>query len=139
MKLIKLLMVGVLFFYLFDASAVDHSAHGGMGGGAGADSIGSTCIKPRLDKIKPAHLATLAPGSEFSFVVFNIDNPDQVSVVVKQQPVAIETEFKDPFYVVKGKIPDGLHNTAARIDVKVSSKYHDCRLQDGWLVKVSEN
>ena len=137
MKLLNYLTSGILLFTLMDAKAVDHSGHGGMGGGG--DSTGSSCVKPHLDKIKPARLATVLPGSEFSFVVFNIDSPEQVSVVVKQKPVEIVTEFKDPFYVIKGKIPADLRNTAARIDVKVASKYSSCRLQDGWLVKISEN
>lgn len=129
------ILAAILAVTLFDANAaMDHSGHGG-----GGESSGSSCIHPHLDKIKPAHLATVAPGSEFSFVVFNIDNPNQVSVKVKHQPVAVETEFKDPFYVVKGKIPDSLHNTAARVDVKIDSKFSSCRAQEGWLLKISEN
>lgn len=137
MKLRSFLSNIALLVVLQDANAVDHSAHGGMAGGG--DSSGAACIKPHLDKLKPQRLATVTPGSEFSFVAFNIDNPEQISVTVKHQPVDVETEFKDPFYVIKGKIPEGLHNTAARIDVKIDSKYHSCRLQDGWLVKISEN
>ena len=128
----------VLLTFLFTSAyaAMDHSGHQGMG--MGGESSGSACIHPHLDKTKPEKLATVAPGSEFSFVVFNIDNPEQVSVTVKNQPVEIDTEFKDPFYVVKGKIPDTLKNTAARIDVKVASKFASCRLQEGWLIKISE-
>jgi hypothetical protein len=137
MKLRVILRNIALLLILQDANAVDHSAHGGMAGGG--DSSGGACIKPHLDKLKPQRLSTITPGSEFSFVAFNIDNPEQVSVTVKHQPVDVETEFKEPFYVFKGKIPNGLRNTAARIDVKIDSKYNACRLQDGWLVKISEN
>jgi hypothetical protein len=123
---------------LFDAHAgMDHSAH--RGGGAKAETGGASCVRPLLSKMKPAHLSTVAPGSEFSFVVSNIDDPNQVSVQVKKQAVDIITEFKDPFYVVKGKIPDSLHNTAARVDVKIDSKVASCRAADGWLLKISGN
>jgi hypothetical protein len=132
----KLHVLSALFtLFLVDANAaMDHSGHGGGSGGSDVN-----CIHPRLDKIQPAHLATVAPGSEFSFVVFNIDNPKVVSVMVKKQPVDIKTEFKDPFYVVKGKIPDSLRNTAARIDVKIDAKYNPCKAAQGWLVKIAEN
>jgi hypothetical protein len=116
-------------------AAMDHSGHKGMS--AGGESSGANCIRPHLDKIKPERLSTVSPGAEFSFVAFNIDNPEQLSVEVKHQPVDIDVEFKDPFYVIKGKIPGALADTAARIDVKVDSKHSACRLQDGWLIKIS--
>ncbi|MEQ1486271.1 hypothetical protein [Methyloglobulus sp.] len=132
------LLAAMLAVILFDANAaMDHSGHGGGGSGNGGSDV--TCMHPRLDRIQPAHLATVAPGSGFSFVVFNIDNPKLVSVMVKQKPVEIETEFKDPFYIVRGKIPDSLRNTAARIDVKIDAKYNPCKATQGWLVKISEN
>lgn len=118
-------------------AAMDHSAH--RGGGAKAETGGTSCVRPVLSKMKPAHLSTVAPGSEFSFVVSNIDDPNQVSVQVKKQDVDIVTEFKDPFYIVKGKIPDSLRNTAARVDVKIDSKVASCRAAEGWLLKISEN
>jgi hypothetical protein len=131
----KQLLAAMFAVTLFDANAaMDHSGHQG-----GGESSGANCVRPHLDKIKPAHLADVSPGSEFSFVVFNIDDPKQVTVKVKQKPVDVETEFKDPFYVVKGKIPSSLHNTAARIDVKIDSKHTPCRAEQGWLVKISEN
>lgn len=130
------ILAAIFTLFLVDANAaMDHSGH--SGGGSGGSDV--TCIHPRLDRIQPAHLATIAPGSEFSFVVFNIDNPKLVSVMVKNKPVDIETEFKDPFYVVKGRIPDSLRNTAARIDVKIDAKYNPCKAAQGWLVKISEN
>jgi hypothetical protein len=116
---------------------MDHSQHRGMG--ANTESSGSACIHPHFDKIKPAHLSTVAPGSEFSFIVYNIEKPEQVSVTVKKQPVDISTEFKDPYFIVKGKLPENLKDTAARVDVKINSKYHACRAEDGWLLKISGN
>jgi hypothetical protein len=137
----KMQMLAAMFAVsLFDVNTAIAEVHSGHGGGSGGgDSSDASCLHPHFDKIQPAPLATVAPGSEFSFVVFNIDDPKQVSVKVKQKPVDVETEFKDPFYVVKGKIPDSLRNTAARIDVKINSKYSSCRAEQGWLLKISEN
>jgi hypothetical protein len=133
---IKKLLAALFAVILLDAhAAMDHSAHRGKG--ARAQTGGASCVRPILSKIKPAPLSTVAPGSEFSFVVSNIDDPDQVSVQVKRQEVNIVSEFKDPFYVVKGTIPDSLSNTAARVDVKIDSKVSSCRAAEGWLLKIS--
>lgn len=113
-----------------------HSGHGGgqMGGGGSR----SNCLKARLEKFLPAPLATVAPGSPFSFYAFNVDNPEQISVTVKKIPVAISTEYKEPFFVVRGTLPGSLTNTAARIDVKVKAKSPHCEAEKGWLIKISE-
>jgi hypothetical protein len=121
---------------VFDANAaMDHSQHRGGGTEMGS----ATCVRPQLSKMQPAHLSTVTPGSAFSFVLSNIDDPKQVSVQIKKQDVDFITEFKDPYYVIKGKIPDSLRNTAARVDVKIDSKIASCRATEGWLVKISEN
>ena len=113
-----------------------HSGHGGgqMGGGGSR----SACLKARLEKFLPAPLATVAPGSPFSFYAFNVDNPEQISVTVKKISVAINTEYKEPFFVVRGKLPESLTNTAARIDIKVKAKSPHCEAEKGWLVKIAE-
>jgi hypothetical protein len=132
----KILALAALFaISLLDAQAASH--HGGHRGRPAMG--GATCIRPQLSKMQPAHLATVTPGSEFSFVISNIDDPGLISVKVKQQAVDVKTEFKDPNYIVKGKIPASLHNTAARVDVKIDSAISSCRAEDGWLVKISEN
>lgn len=102
------------FFNATASNAVDHSAHGG-GGGAGGSSGSSarSCEKARLGKFMPAHLETVMPGAEFSFFAYNIDNPQQISVTVKNEPVAITSEFIDPYYLIKAKLPAALVNTAA--------------------------
>jgi hypothetical protein len=117
------------------ANAVDHSAHGG---GSSGSSSPITCEKPHLSKFLPVKLALVAPNSEFSFRVTNISNPDQISVTVKNIPVEIVADFKDPFYAVTAKLPDSLRNTVARINIKVSGKSSHCEAEDGWLVKISE-
>jgi hypothetical protein len=113
-----------------------HSGHGGgaMGGGGSRNA----CLKARLEKFLPAPLATVAPGSPFSFYAFNVDNPEQISVTVKKIPVEISTEYREPFFVVKGKLPESLTNTAARIDIKVKAKSPHCEAEKGWLIKIAD-
>jgi len=117
-------------------AAEHHSGHGGGSGGAGGG--GGDCVKPLLSKFVPAHLATVAPGAEFSFIALNINKPEQISVTVKNMPVEITTEYKDPFYLVKGKLPATLSGTFARINIKVSAKSSHCEGEKGWLVKITE-
>ncbi|MEI6146002.1 MAG: hypothetical protein D0531_09160 [Methylococcales bacterium] len=113
-----------------------HSGHGGgpksSGGSAGA------CGKPQLAKFLPAHLANVAPEASFSFVAFNIDKPENVSVTVKNIPVEVIAEFKDPFYVIKGKLPASLVDTAARINIKVAAKSPHCEAEAGWLLLIGK-
>ncbi len=137
MKKIHLLATLCAFSMLDVQAAMDHSAHRGKG--AKAETGGASCVRPQLSKMLPAHLATVAPGADFSFVVSNLSDPDQVFVEVKRQPVEVQIEFKDPYYIVRGKIPESLRNTAARIDVKIDSKVSSCREEDGWLLKISDN
>jgi hypothetical protein len=133
----------VLFFIIsfFNIGAVNasehHSGHGGGGGGGGGTSA-AACGKPQLGKFLPPHLATIAPGGEFTFRVFNIDKPDQIAVTVKNIPVQVNAEFKDPYYLITGKMPASLVNTAARINIKVSAKSPHCEAEEGWLLKISD-
>jgi hypothetical protein len=134
--------LAVLFFIIsaFTIGAANasehHSGHGGGSGGGG--STAATCGKPHLGKFLPPHLATIRPEGEFSFLVFNIDKPDQVAVTVKNIPVDVTAEFKDPYYLFTGKIPASLVNTAARINVTVSAKSPHCEAEAGWLLKISD-
>ena len=117
-------------------AAEHHSGHNpGMGGGGAG---GSACMKPHLAKFLPAHLATVVPGAEFSFIALNVNKPEQISVKVKNIPVPIEAEFKDPYYLVKGHLPESLHGTAARINIKVTGKSSHCEAENGWLVTIAE-
>ncbi len=116
-------------------AAEHHSGHNpGMGGGGG----GSACMKPHLSKFLPAHLTTVVPGAEFSFIALNVNKPEQISVKVKNIPVPIEAEFKDPYYLVKGRLPEALHGTVARINIKVTGKSSHCEAENGWLVTIAE-
>ncbi len=119
-------------------AAEHHSGHnmssGGGGGGEGS------CLKARLAKFLPANLATVAPGSAFSFWAYNVGSPHYLKVTVKSIPVDVTVEDKELFYLVKGKLPAELTNTAARINIKVdNTKAPKCSAENGWLVKISEN
>jgi len=131
------------FFFIvscFNVSAVNaaehHSGHGANSGGGGGGESG--CLKPQLTKFLPANLATVAPGSTFSFLAFNVSKPEQIEVTVKAIPVEVTTEDKESFYLVKGNLPANLVNTTARINIKVNAKNPRCNGENGWLVKISE-
>jgi hypothetical protein len=136
-KFMAMIFIGSLFHFHVSVATEHHSGHNMSAGSGGGDSM-STCLKPHLSKFLPAHLATVSPGSEFSFVAFNINKPENISVTVKKIPVETTSEFKDPFYVVKGKLPESLKNTAARINIKVSGKTSHCEAENGWLVKITD-
>jgi hypothetical protein len=111
-----------------------HSGHGGGPKSSGGSA--STCGKPQLAKFSPIHLANVAPGSIFSFYAYNIDKPEYVSATVKNIAVELSAEFKDPFYLIKGKLPASLVDTAARINIKVTGKSPHCETEDGWLLLI---
>jgi hypothetical protein len=134
-----LIIIFMISFFTSGAATASehHSGHGGGKAGGGGSSAGS-CGKPQLGKFLPPHLATIAPEGKFTFLVFNIDKPEQVTVTVKNMPVEVTAEFKDPYYLFTGKIPASLVNTAARINVKVSAKSPHCEAEEGWLLKISD-
>jgi len=104
-----------------------HSGHGGGKGGAVA--VLQVPVATTTWQIFASHLATIAPEGTFTFLVFNIDKPEQVAVTVKNIPVEVTAEFKDPYYLFTGKMPASLVNTAARINVKVSANPRIARLK----------
>jgi hypothetical protein len=122
------------FFAVHPVNASEHhSGHGaGMTGGGGGSA--SQCQKARLERFNPPHLAKVAPGADFSFYAFNIDNLDQLSATVKKEPVELTAEYKEPYFLVKGKLPAHLVKTAARIDIKASAKSPHCEEEKGWLL-----
>ena len=136
----KRLAVTGLIFALLTANAAEasehHSGHGGMAGGGGGSA--AQCQKARLERFNPPHLAKVAPGSAFSFYAFNIESPEQLSATVKKIPVELTAEFKEPYFLVKGKLPANLTKTAARIDIKASAKSAHCEEEKGWLLMIEE-
>lgn len=128
--LVLLVSTGVVY------ATEHHSGHAAaMGGGGGS---GGDCMKPHLTKFLPAHLSTVVPEAEFSFFALNVNKPEQISVTVKNIPVEISAEYKDPYFLVKGKLPASLSNTFARINIKVSAKSLHCEGESGWLVKIAD-
>lgn len=137
-KLLALFCIVYTFYISASYGSEHHSGHGATNNGGGSSGSANSCGKPNLGKFLPPHLATVSPGSEFSFLVFNIDNPEQVAVTVKNIPIEMTAEFKDPYYLLKGKIPTSLVNTAARINIKVSAKSPHCEAEAGWLLKIAD-
>ena len=139
MKKIKLLaLCSILTIFMTGAATASehHSGHGGgMSGGGGTTS---SCGKPNLGKFLPPHLSTVVPEAEFSFLVFNIDKPEQVYATVKSIPVELSAEFRDPYYIFKGKLPAALVNTPARINITVKAKSPHCEAENGWLVIIAD-
>lgn len=136
-RLLALFFIVSCFSVSASHAAEHHSGHGASnsGGGGGGENA---CSKPQLTKFLPANLATVAPGSAFSFYAFNVEKPEQIKVTVKTIPVEVTTEDKESFIVVKGHLPAELVNTTARINIKVNAKVSRCNGEDGWLVKIAE-
>ena len=133
----KLLISMTLIAFLSSGVVTASEHHSGHGGGPkSSGGSASTCGKPQLAKFSPAHLANVAPESIFSFYAYNIDKPEYVSATVKNIPVELSAEFKDPFYLIKGKLPAPLVDTAARINIKVTGKSPHCEAEDGWLLLI---
>ncbi|MDO9048740.1 MAG: hypothetical protein Q7U66_13545 [Methylobacter sp.] len=135
-RLLALFFIVSCFNVSAGYAAEHHSGHGASSGGGGGGE--NACLKPQLTKFLPANLATVAPGSAFSFLAFNVEKPEQIKVTVKTIPVEVTTEDKDTFYLVKGKLPAELVNTTARINIKVNAKVSRCNGENGWLVKIAE-
>jgi hypothetical protein len=126
-------------FNTVSVNASEHHSGHNMGSGGGGGGHDGVCMKPQLTKFLPANLATVAPGSGFSFQAFNVEKPEQIKVNVKTIPVEVTTEDKDSFFIVKGKLPAELVNTTARISIKVvNAKNPKCNGENGWLVKIAE-
>lgn len=135
MQFIKILvtLITLSFCSITWAQSTGHAGHGGSGGGDDA-----SCIKARASRFKPEHLASVAPGAEFSFAASGSNGPGHIHVSIKQQPVDITIEDKETFYLVKGKLPNDLKNTVVRISVVLKSKFSKCNEETGWLLKVGE-
>jgi len=139
MNINKALKTITIFAFISSGAVTAAEHHSGHGGGAkSGGGSASTCGKPQLAKFSPAHLANVAPEASFSFIAFNVDKPEQVSVTVKNIPVEVSAEFKDPFYLIKGKLPASLVNTAARINIKVTGKSPHCEAEAGWLLLIAD-
>lgn len=137
MQIIKFL--GVLLTMVFCDAALAQAPGGGhLGHGGGNGSGDLTCIKAKISHYKPEHLATVTPGSEFSFFVSGSNGPGHIHVTIREHPVELNLEDKETFYLVKGKLPLEYKNETIRINIKVKAKIKKCDEDGGLLLKVSE-
>ncbi len=134
MQSIKI-FAALIAFGVCNITWAQSTGHAGHGTGGGDDA---SCIKAKASRFKPEHLATVAPGAEFSFIASGTNGPGHIHVSIKQKPVDITVEDKETFYLVKGKLPEDLKNTAVRISVALKSKFSKCNEDTGWLLKVGE-
>lgn len=138
-------MQAIKIFFVFAALCISSTGwaqstggHGGHGGSSGGGSSNSDCIKAKISRYSPEHLATVSPGSDFSFAASGSNGPGHIHVSIKQQPIDITIEDKETFYLVKGKLPKDIKNTVVRISVMLKSKFGKCDSEGGWLLKVTE-
>jgi hypothetical protein len=133
MKKINLSVVGLLA--LMNSSLVLAGAHVEHGG-KNPNNAGA-CKEARIGKVKPAALSEVAPGADFSFMLFDANNPNQIEVTVKKIVVPVTIESKGDMAVVHGKLPESLKATPVRINVKVKGKSSKCNVEEGWLLKIT--
>lgn len=133
----KSILIPVLSATLCLMSANVFAAGGHGGGGSSVNKSGKTaCKNTVIKRMRPVHLTSVAPGSEFSFQVDGIDDPKLVEVTAKKIPVEMESENRGGILWFKGNLPDSLSGTAARILVDVNFK--KCPAEKGWLLKITD-
>jgi len=120
---------------LMSANVLAAGGHGGHGSSVNKSGK-SACKKTVIKHIKPVHLSSVAPGSGISFQVDGIDDEKYVEMTAKKIPVKLEVEHRGGILWFKGKLPDSLVNTAARMHVTVN--YKRCPAEKGWLLKITE-
>lgn len=101
----------------------------------GSSSSKKACKKPRFSEFTPIHLATVAPQSEFSFMTSTHTDLETIEVNVKNQQIDVVIKKINGGFSVKGKLPENLDNTHARISIKATGN-NRCKGTDGWLLKI---
>jgi len=131
-KILAYILLAIGFNQLaWGQAAPSHMGHGGSG-----DE--NTCIKAKITRYKPEHLAEISPGGDFSFAVSGSNGAGHIHVSIRQEPVAVVVEDKETFFLVKGKLPENLKNQVVRISVVAKAKNSRCDAEGGWLLKVKE-
>lgn len=133
-----LFILTILGFCNTASAQAPQGGHGGHGGGSGGGGDEIACIKAKISHYKPEHLATVTPGSEFSFTVSGSNGPGHIHVSIRQKPVEVAIEDKQTFFWVKGKLPDEIRNETVRISIKAKAKFSKCDADGGLLLKVGE-
>ena len=126
MNTIKILMVFILAAFSTNLSAYGSSS-----------SSKKACKKPKFSQFTPPHLSTVAPQSEFSFLVSTLTNPESIVVSVKKQEVDVTINKTNNGYSVSGKLPESLQGAFARVDIKATGT-NNCKGNDGWLLKIEK-
>ena len=88
-----------------------------------------------MSQFTPAHLAVVAPQSEFSFKVSALTNPDSIQVNVKKLPVSVTIKQEGNAYLITGTLPATLQDTYARVNINATGT-NGCEVKDGWLLKI---
>ena len=101
-----------------------------------ADTDMAQCKKPKFRKFMPPPKSEVAPGTEISFHITHVIDPDSIKVSAKKIPVDIVVEDKNAFYSIKGKLPESLQGTYARISIVAGEG--SCKEKDGWLLKITD-
>jgi len=121
-------LVGLCLVSGMATAAMDHGSHGRKGGDKSA-----ACRKIVIAHPKPAHLATVARESEFTFWVKGVKDPELVTATAKKQPVELRYEYITDYYLFTGTLPAEIKGSAARIIVDIDLK--KCPTEKGWLLK----
>lgn len=100
-----------------------------------SSSSKKACKKPDLSQFTPAHLAIVAPQSEFSFKASVLTNPDSIQVNVKKQAVQVTVKQEGNAYLITGTLPAELQDTYARVNISATGT-NGCKGSDGWLLKI---
>ena len=102
-----------------------------------SSSSKKACAKPTFTQFTPAHLATIAPQAEFSFLASSSTNPDTIDVSVKKQAVNVVINKTKKGYSVVGTLPTSLQGNFARVNISATGT-NNCVGNDGWLLKIEE-
>ena len=117
---------------LVSGAAIAAMDHGGGHGRKGGDK-GGACRKVQIVHAKPAHMATVARGSEFTFWIRGVKAPELVTATAKKLPVELRYEYITDYYLFTGKLPAEIKGSAARVIVGIDMK--KCPKEKGWLFK----
>lgn len=132
MKHLNLLMLGLIALMTSSfASAGAHVEHAGKN-----PNLPSACKAAKIGKFKPAALSEVAPGSEFSFMIFDAVSDKQIEVSAKNIVIPTTVEHKGDLLVVHGKLPESLKDMPVRLIAKVKGKLPKCNSEEGWLLKI---
>lgn len=134
-RLIKLsLLIALWACQMHYGFAVEHPA--GHGAQRTANNSGQSCPKVGVRSIKPEPLSEVSAGTTFSAMVFGANRAEDISVSIKDAILPVNIVHKGDFYALSGQLPADIHNSAARITIKIKGKSPHCNEETGWLLKI---